>query len=203
MQINSDSVNETELKKILDVIGQLKKFEIKASFDFDFKVGEHCPQHNKSDRRLEVLKIYWHPISYDIDKHNLPYFAHLKHLELRLNEEFEREIGLEHFPNIERLYLWGTTLYKEFLTELPKLTRLRKLSLDFDETFQQDLEAMFSMLAETNSLDGLNVRMGYAIDSTNFIEKLCKMTNLKRLRLSLDSSFNGHLLRIAENLQNL
>lgn len=137
---------------------------------------------------------------------NFPSIKHFK-LMVRYNKA-DLSVILKHFPNIQTFNLEQNC--RAEISNMHEILNLSKLK-DFSVCCFNDrlpLEPLFSViskLAEINALDSFELKIpvpGSKING-NLIHVLCKMSNLKTLKLHASSSFNIKFIKIAEKLKNL
>lgn len=117
---------------------------------------------------------------------------------------------IQHFPQIERLNLNNFRMYNELVTEtILGLKNLKYLTLDgFNWSSEAEQRAEFQLLlyklAKVNRLEKLVLFVDEEVFSEAVFSNICKMTNLKTLRLLMNcQAIKPYLPNIAQCLKKL
>lgn len=161
-----------------------------------------------ADKQLEKLALgYWVTVEQkDID--NLSANVDLKELKMKIDHT--NYLMLQHFCNIHILNVTGHYIYdRRVLNVILDLNNLTKLSMRFSAPMPQlvnfsALKAFFVKLAQYNRLNEFSFDFTTIEKEDEIFELVCKMTNLKRLRVfTAGSSIDPYLLKFATNLKKL
>lgn len=204
-KIKKIKINGTYYGRITDIFHKIARLQLEScSLDLEtYEAKEDDDSSDNEDNEMEVHRLY------QIDE--MPINYTLKCLEYNhwgLNTDI-----VKFFPNLETLETVEVGWYGCPSLELvANLEKLKRFSLKFEvELCDEELDAFFGMLtklADKNQLESLELGFCWEEVSDEHMAQLtcylCKMTNLRKLKLSpTNYDFEHFLPQIGQSLQNL